>query len=144
MFSSLVTKFRHLGNRRLRVTVSIFLKQYIKARDDRSRKGSVIQNVLNIIYGNSPVGAFVRFHHGRYWEVDKRTAREKVGALFRDFLGDRYRSSSKSRVVRKRQKRLSASPAVSQTGSVATVPAASTVSVATSVPDNKCSPYSDK
>ena len=52
-------------------------------------------------------GAFIKFTEGRWWEVDLKAAREKVSSVFRDFLHDKYRSSSKSKMAKRKDMRLS-------------------------------------
>lgn len=86
----------------------MFLKQYVQVKGDKLKKSQLVNKVLNIIYSSCPEGgAFVKFQNGRYWSVNERSAREKIGALFRDLAGDHYCSSSKNKVARKRMKRAS-------------------------------------
>ncbi|CAB9524535.1 Nitrilase family, member 2 [Seminavis robusta] len=101
------------GNRRFRVTISMFTEEYINATD-RQEKSDLVLRVMDLVRQASPVGAFVKCVKGRWYEVDERTAREKVGAYFRDTLSGHYRSSAKSKVARrKQQKRRSSDSSVS-------------------------------
>lgn len=86
----------------------MFLQQYIAFKDSQQKKSEIVEKVLNIIYDSCPVGAFVRMQDGRYYEVDKRTAREKVGAHFRDCLAEHYNSSSKNKIAKRKKKRAQA------------------------------------
>lgn len=52
-----------------------------------------------------PVGAFVTFENGRWWEVSERTSREKVGSLFRDCLAGKYKSSAQNKIAQRKVKR---------------------------------------
>eukprot|EP00980_Cylindrotheca_fusiformis_P014058 scaffold3670_cov124-Cylindrotheca_fusiformis.AAC.34 len=93
------------GNRRLRVLVSSFLDDYRKA-SSRIEKSIIVSKIVDSIHEACPVGAFVKYQGGKWWEVDDFTAREKVGSLIRDLLSDQYRSSSKVKNARrKKQKR---------------------------------------
>jgi hypothetical protein len=47
-------------------------------------------------------GAFVRLVNGRWNEVGEHVAREKVGYVFRELLHEKYRSSTKSKMARRR------------------------------------------
>jgi len=82
----------------------MFLERYRNATD-RQTKSQVVTEVLDILYGccgNSPEAAFIRYKDGRWWSVNKQVAREKVGAYFRDSLSERYRSSAKAKITRRR------------------------------------------
>ena len=89
------------GNRRFRVTVSMFRDRYSSATD-RQVKSSLVTQVLDIVYEACPVGAFIKYKDGRWWSVDEKTARDKVGAYFRDSLADNYKSSAKAKIARRR------------------------------------------
>jgi hypothetical protein len=78
----------------------MFLEDYAEA-DSKAEKGKIVSKVLDIIREASPEGAFVTYENGSWYEVSERIAREKIGALFRDFLPKSYRSSAKSKKARK-------------------------------------------
>lgn len=92
-----------VGNRRLKVTASIFLEKYSKA-STKEEKSMIVTEIMDIVEDACPdeIGAFIRYDKGRWWVVDHMAAREKVGALLRDCLHTKYRSSTKSKLARKR------------------------------------------
>ena len=97
----------HPGNKRLRALAMMHLDEYSNAGDkDRTMKTRILTRVVLMIRNSCPDGeGFVRRNHYGMWQsVDNSSAREKVGYVFRDLLADKYRSSSKSRVARRRQK----------------------------------------
>jgi hypothetical protein len=90
------------GSKRLRVIASEFLYQYSKA-ETKQTKSDVVSKIIEIIEKNCRSGgAFVKLEKGRWWEVDKSAAREKVGYILRNLLHDKYRSSSKSKAKTRR------------------------------------------
>ena len=99
-----------IGNRRLKVTLSLFLPKYSSTRR-KDVKSSIVSTIIDIIRDACPQGegAFIKLVEGRWWEVDDATAREKVGAALRDCLHEKYRSSSRSKSIhRKRLRRVGA------------------------------------
>lgn len=94
--------FDAIGNRRLKVTASLFLQQYSEGNKDQ--KSMILSTVIAITRDACPQGrgAFIKFVDGRWWEVDTRSAREKVGCVFRDCLHEKYRSSSKSKIAKRK------------------------------------------
>ena len=50
------------------------------------------------------MGAFVKYENGRWWSAGERASREKIGASFRDALHTLYKSSSKSKVAKRKAK----------------------------------------
>lgn len=119
------------GNRRLHVLVELELRNYVRA-PTRKEKSLVVGRIMKTIqdasrssYGNvsssdhhpGSFGAFVRFDHGRWVEVDDATAREKVGTLFRDKLSHQYKSSTHQKVERRRERREAAAQRMSSSTS---------------------------
>ena len=96
--------FNSPGNCRLRVIVQSYIDQYGRA-DGKSEKGYIVSKVMNLIRDACPVGAFVTFEDGRWWQVSERTSREKVGSYFRDCLSMKYASSAKNKIARRKTKR---------------------------------------
>jgi hypothetical protein len=92
-----------IGNRRLRIIVSMYLERYDKATC-KIGKSVVVSIVIDII--QEAGGLFCRRENDTWWEIGPSAAREKVGALFRDFLHTKYRSSTKSKIIQRRRKRL--------------------------------------
>lgn len=77
---------------------------------------------------SSPEGGFVKFDSdvGRWYEVGDRVAREKVSQTFRDALNDKYKSSTTSKTLKRRQERINRQSSVgskeSSSSSVASRP----------------------
>jgi len=96
--------FKSVGNQRLRLLVQSFIPEYSKA-EDKLNKSLIVSKVMKIVREACPVGSFVAFEDGRWWQVSERTSREKVGSYFRDFLAGKYRSSSQNKIARRRSAR---------------------------------------
>jgi uncharacterized OB-fold protein len=94
--------FESIGNRRFREIVKSFLDQYVKA-GRKGTKSSIVVAVLEII--EDAGGVFCKFEHGCWWKISDAYAREKVGALFRDCLHTKYRSSAKAKTASRRRSR---------------------------------------
>jgi hypothetical protein len=91
-----------VGNLRLKVLASTFLARYSGAHT-KIEKTQVVSDIVRTIRSACPIGSFIKFTNGQWWEVDDPTAREKVGYALRDLLSDKYRSSSKSKVARRKE-----------------------------------------
>jgi len=115
------------GNRRFRITAAMFVEKYIDAKD-RHEKSEIVREVLKIIQAACPVGSFVTQKNGRWYSVDERSAREKIGAYFRDCLAGHYKSSAKSKIARRKsqQSRRSSSSSASQSSSICSASESST------------------
>lgn len=94
-----------IGNRRLRVLALTVLPQY-KQCTNKIDKTAVVTRLVDMVREACPTGAFVKQINGRWWECDGHACREKVGYVLRDLLHERYRSSSKAKVARRRVERL--------------------------------------
>lgn len=92
-----------IGNRRFKVVVQDHLQEYLDA-PGKLEKTFIVSKVLNTIEQTCPVGAFVKFENGRWWSAGERASREKIGASFRDALHTLYKSSSKSKVAKRKAK----------------------------------------
>lgn len=96
--------FDHVGNRRLRVTVLLYMQRYEQAQT-KSRKGHIISDIIETF--RSAGGGFVRQKKdGSWYEVSDRVSREKVGSLFRDCLYEKYRSSARAKNERRHAARM--------------------------------------
>jgi hypothetical protein len=85
------------GNERLKVLASTFLPRYSSALN-KAAKTKIVATVVSMIREACPLGAFIRLgKDGRWYEVTEAVATEKVGYTMRELLGDRYKSSSKSK-----------------------------------------------
>jgi hypothetical protein len=99
-----------VGNQRLRVLADLHLAEYAEATC-KVDKSMVVTSIVAAVRAACPPqrgggGAFIKFRNHRWYEVDDPAAREKVGYVLRDLLSDRYRSSSKSKVARRKQEQL--------------------------------------
>lgn len=71
-------------------------------------KSSIVTNVYSSIQETCfreqgvIVGAFLRYDHGFYTIASESAAREKISATFRDCLSNKYKSSSKNKVAKRR------------------------------------------
>ncbi|CAJ1967618.1 unnamed protein product [Cylindrotheca closterium] len=91
------------GNRRLKVIVDSFLQDYQKAKT-KIEKSVIVSKIVDIVYDAcGSAGAFVKYQGGKWLEVGDYAAREKVGSMLRDALSEKYRSSSKAKLARRKQ-----------------------------------------
>ena len=98
------------GNHHL-VTLSVkFQRRYAQTKSKR-KKADIVKELMDLVRSFCPSGqgAFVRLVNGRWWEVSERDARLKVTSMMRDRLHDIYKSSTKSKAA-KRKNRLSPTP----------------------------------
>jgi hypothetical protein len=104
-----------VGNRRLQVIATMFLHKYSLAnrKDDKTE---IVTEILEIVKNACPDEhfAFVKYHDGRWWEVETLIAREKIGAVLRDSLHSKYRSSTKSKLARRRAQKRSIAQSVTE------------------------------
>ncbi|CAB9502861.1 Nitrilase family, member 2 [Seminavis robusta] len=96
----------HAGNRRLRAIVNAHLQQYNEA-PDKLEKTAIVTEVYNQVRAATAIGHFVKLEKGRFYEVGERTARERIGAMFRDSLSCKYKSSAKNKVAARMVKKSS-------------------------------------
>ena len=92
------------GNRRLDVIASSFLPRYTKSTA-KAAKTEIVTEIIATIRNACPVGSFIRYADGRWWEVDESTVREKVGYCLRNLLHDKYSTSAKSKTASRRRQR---------------------------------------
>jgi hypothetical protein len=78
--------FRNVGNRRFRVTVSLFMEKYVAA-PTRQCKSKVISAVAEQVQANG--GRFLRRRNNEWVELDDKQAKEKVGHALRDMASAR-------------------------------------------------------
>lgn len=96
-----------IGNRRLTVLAQLFIPQYAKATR-KDEKSTIVSEIVRIVQEASqePTRAFVRPANDERWcQVDTLHAREKVGTVLRDLLSEKYKSSTKSKLVRRKERR---------------------------------------
>ena len=101
--------YKSHGNVNFRAIVKSNLERYRDA-PGRLEKSFIVSEVLNMIRESCPVGAFVKYEKGRWYDLDDAVSREKVGSLFRDFLHTEYKSSAKAKHARKLAEKQSTSP----------------------------------
>jgi hypothetical protein len=85
------------------VLVKMRLNEYMQA-EGKPEKSEVVSAVLDSIQETCPVGSFVTYENGRWYEVSERMKREKIGGLFRDLLHTKYKSSAKAKQAKKAAK----------------------------------------
>ena len=90
-----------LGNKRLKVIVSNYLDEYSNA-PNRISRSIIVSKIVDIVREACPVGSFVKQEDGAWWEVSDLMARERVGSMLRDSLHEHYKSSSKSKLARRK------------------------------------------
>jgi hypothetical protein len=78
--------FNNIGNRRLRVTVSLSLERYL-ANPSRQDKTLVIISIVRLI--EEIGGRFLKWKKDRWIELGEKQAREKVGHALRDMASAR-------------------------------------------------------
>jgi len=91
-----------VGNRRFRLMVQMRLDRYDEA-ETKSEKSKIVSEVVKAV--RSSGGHFARYDETncQWHEVGDRLAREKTSGLFREYLYTKYRSSSKSKIARKKE-----------------------------------------
>lgn len=93
------------GNRKLRALVQSKVNEYVNARS-KMVKSSIVTDIYFFIEesclkeGSSP--PFVRYDKDGYTRSSESIAREKITSTFRDCLHDKYKSSSKNKVAKRR------------------------------------------
>ena len=75
------------GNINFRALIKSNLDRYRDA-PGRLEKSFIVSEVLNMIRESCPVGAFVKYEKGRWYDLDDTVCREKVGSLFRGKVVD--------------------------------------------------------
>ena len=97
-----------VGNRRLLVICQLFIPKYARA-SKKEEKSVIVSDILQIVRGAcpSPKHAFVKLDKasGRWFPVETLIAREKIGTVLRDCLHSKYKSSTKSKLAKRREQR---------------------------------------
>jgi hypothetical protein len=97
--------FNSPGNQNFRVLIKTYRQEY-KDAQGKIEKSGIVTKVMYDIRDSCPVGAFIAFEKGRWYEVSERTAREKVGSFFRDCLSDNYKSSAQNKIAKRKSQRI--------------------------------------
>ena len=100
--------YMHPGNKHLAQMVQSTLSAYFSA-ESKKGKSELIRSITAKIRGSTPDGGFVKFDNsaGKWFEVGDAIAREKVSQIFRDALNDKYKSSTASKTLKRKQERIS-------------------------------------
>jgi hypothetical protein len=89
------------GNVRYRNIIKENLQRYSETTT-KQEKSAIVSEIVESVQALTPEGGFVRSVNGRWYTVTDHIAREKTGQSFRDLLHTQYRSSTKAK--RRRQK----------------------------------------
>jgi len=93
------------GNRKLRDMVRDRLQEYASA-NSKIAKSSIVTDIYFVIEESCRREGcptpFLRYDRNGYSQISETLGREKITSTFRDCLSDRYRSSSKNKVARRR------------------------------------------
>ena len=90
-----------MGNKRLNALASKVLSRYTDATS-RKEKSEIVSYLVEAVHAAG--GNFVRFVDGQFKVASRAASREKVGVVLRDLASDQYRSSTKSKVIARRQR----------------------------------------
>lgn len=95
-----------VGNRRLGVIASMYVRRYSNAQK-KEEKSIIVSEILEIVRSACPSSshAFVRYSNGQWWRVQNLHAREKIGTVLRDCLHSKYKSSTKSKLAKRKQRK---------------------------------------
>lgn len=93
------------GNIRYRSIIRENLQKY-STTTTKQEKSAIVSEIVDSIQALSPQGGFVRSVNGRWHIVTDHIAREKTGQSFRDLLHTQYRSSTKAKRRRQKEKDL--------------------------------------
>lgn len=96
----------NVGNRRLQVIAQMYIGRYSLATR-KEDKSLIVTEILNVVKDACPDKsvAFVRFAEGRWLTADTLCAREKIGTVLRDSLHSKYKSSTKSKLQRRKKRK---------------------------------------
>jgi hypothetical protein len=86
--------FNNVGNRRFRVTISLYLDRYLEVTSKKG-KGDLIVSIVRYLRGECVGARFLKKAKGsnRYIELREREAREKVGHALRDLAVSIHQST---------------------------------------------------
>ena len=106
--------FHNVGNLRLRVTVEIYMDSYLNKSDRKSKKSSIVSQILCAARSYHPerLTGFVRKDRatGVWYEIGDKAARDKIGHIIRDLANPEcnsraFPSRPDSLVGRRRRRR---------------------------------------
>lgn len=94
----------HPGNQRYQKIIEGYMERYVAATS-KLQKMSIISEIVTKVRIASPDGGFVKLKESGWYEVGDHFAREKVSQSLRDNLHVLYRSSCKSKTIRRAVRR---------------------------------------
>lgn len=100
------TSFNHVGNRRFRVFIGLHLRRYMEA-SSRMEKTLVVNSVVEAIQEGG--GRFLKqdLKTEKWYQVNPKMAREKVGHALRDAVGMRMKIANGSQSTKSHERRAS-------------------------------------
>jgi hypothetical protein len=92
------------GNRYLQSIAERYMLKYSQAQHSRKEKSSIVSHILGTVRGDCPDGrgAFIRAEKNRWIELSELEARDKISSVMRNGLQSKYKSSTKSKVAKRR------------------------------------------
>ncbi|KAL3942727.1 MAG: hypothetical protein SGBAC_003134 [Bacillariaceae sp.] len=99
--------FDHVGNRRFRMIIDSHLSTYMEVMSRRQKTRIVSTIVKNITVAAASGGGFVRkdLLTRRWYKVNEKLAREKVGQALRDAIKTKKSSGSQSKSAKRNSKK---------------------------------------
>jgi hypothetical protein len=92
------------GNRYLQSVAARYMQKYSQAQHSRKEKSSIVSNILQMVRDVCPDGrgAFIRTEQNRWFVLSELEARDKISSVMRNGLQSKYKSSTKSKVAKRR------------------------------------------
>jgi hypothetical protein len=92
-----------LGNLHLQSVVERHMLEYSQAQS-KNEKSSIVSDILEIVRGGCPDGrgALIRNKKNRWIELSELDARDKISSVMRNVLHTEYRSSTKSKMAKRK------------------------------------------
>jgi hypothetical protein len=92
------------GNRYLQSLAGIYTLKYSQQAQNKRAKSAIVSHILEMVRSVCPdgKGAFIRAEKNRWIELNDLDAREKFLSVMRNGLHSKYRSSTKSKVAKRR------------------------------------------
>jgi hypothetical protein len=93
-----------MGNRFLLSVAGRYMLKYSRALHSKKEKSSIVSDILEIVRDGCPGGrgAFIRTEKNRWIELSELDARDKISSVMRNVLHNEYRSSTKSKMAKRK------------------------------------------
>jgi hypothetical protein len=94
------------GNKKLKSYALECLNEYVKGQ--RTEKIAIISRIIGCVQKRNrttSTPAFVKYEKNQWWTATELDGRSKVTQVFRDCLSGHYKSSTNSKVEKRREKR---------------------------------------